>query len=289
MIRFFYFLSISLLLLGKYYRPLEAYQFQKRVNFKIEKYSELTNKTLNGLFFGKKHFKKREKEKIKKLNLAHLFTPSGLHLSSLLIINKVIPMRFLILPLFILLIFLFNHDYLFSFQRNLFIAIIKYITHLSTIKSFIIISLFEFLIIDFNRFLSLSYSFIFLGSILLFRKSSPIVIVQRIWLAQIIISLIQFGEFNLISLLANSILSFMIMIMFLPLIIIHLLNFNLAVEFLVNGTWRIISIFYDHLFERIFTIDFSEAILLIGVYLSAKYLRQMNLFFHLKSRVSGLK
>jgi hypothetical protein len=140
-----------------------------------------TRSLLNAYVFGNKKGLPREVKQLHKdLSLLHLFTPSGLHLTSFLIFFKFIFKRFKHYKTFELLLLLlpFSLESFFSLKRVALYRVLQTklkfnIYKISTYQYFLLVFIFDFIIGNFSKSpLSYIYSFIFLG--IIFSDDSPI-------------------------------------------------------------------------------------------------------------------
>ena len=152
------------------------------------KYQALKNasysKRAKGLYYAlmtgdKRNLDKGTREQFKKMGLMHLLTPSGLHLSSLIVIIKLVPLHWQLLFLgFICLGFLLIEDY-YAIKRVIIFKIITLVLqklfHGKTNNhkgnhnkwAFLLTFLVDMLIGNFHQSpLSYIYSFLFWGTIL---------------------------------------------------------------------------------------------------------------------------
>jgi hypothetical protein len=119
-----------------------------------------------GVLFGNKRaLKLNIKRKFKRLGVLHLLTPSGIHLSSLLILPKIFFPKLLtpILVLLSLALTLFDHSY-YSLLRVTNFLLIRRMTKLSFQKCFALTFLFDLVLGHYHQSpLSFTYSFAFWG------------------------------------------------------------------------------------------------------------------------------
>ncbi len=201
--------------------------------FEFQFENSSTGRIINSVILGKKiHGKKLKafKQTIKDLNLQHLFTPSGIHLSSLLLLLRFFPKQFSQIIISIILGILIYFGNLFSFQRNAGIYLLKSWLQMSTPWSFFIVTFFEFLILDWRRFQSFSFSFLFLGILITYRNASKLYILEKLCLAQLTISCITLNSIGLSIFPINLISSFLMGILF-PLFLVAGLLSTAGLEF----------------------------------------------------------
>ena len=214
----------SLILLFSFHYSDMPYSIstQKKI-FELSHLSPNEKIIVKGLVFGEKPRKKDLRVAIKNLHIYHLFTPSGLHLSSLLWFLSFFSLKrmalFGLLPLVVLL------DGFLAFKRVYFI---KFIGELLQVKKVYIDSRYIFFFVFLLEFifrihlspLSFTYSFLFLGIIYSLKNSSPMVLLVGLWFGQSLISCFREDSIYLLSLPLNSILSFLVTVSY-PLILLN--------------------------------------------------------------------
>jgi len=204
----------------------------------------------------KKNVNKGTINQLKRYGLIHLLTPSGIHLSSLLILIKFLP--FLVILVTILFLFLIQYfDGYMSMER---VLIFKLIT--STLAKFeigkinlegvfLLTMAISFLFGHFQQSsLSLIYSFSFWGTIILFRKS-PLKIILYMNLMLYFISSFTGMEHGLLSLVINPIFT-SIMSIFFPILVLNI--FLPDISFVTGFIDNFLS-FYTRALNSIHTID----------------------------------
>ena len=194
-------------------------------NFELAYLSSKEKIMIKGLVFGQKPRKKDLRKAMGNLHIYHLFTPSGLHLSSLLLFLSLFSLkRVSLFILFPLVIFI---DGFFAFKRVYFI---KLLGELLKIKNFYVDSRYLFIFIFLLEFLfriqlnplSFTYSFLFLGIIYSLKDSSPFIILVGLWFGQSLIVSFTSGSLHIFSLPLNSLLTFLITFSY-PLILLNAL------------------------------------------------------------------
>ena len=178
---------------------------------------------IRGFVFGQKPRKKEFKKAIKNLNIYHLFTPSGLHLSSLLWFFSFLSLKRVVLfALFPLVVFV---DGFFAFKRVYFIKFTREVLGLKKIVIegkylFLFVFLIEFVFRVHLNPLSFTYSFLFLGIIYSLKNSSPLILLAGLWFAQCLVSCFTTESFYLFALPLNSVITILVSF-FYPLILIN--------------------------------------------------------------------
>lgn len=205
----------------------------KKNHFLNEKYKNLLLQTdsnkYSALFYslmtGDKTFLNKEtKEEFKQMGLMHLLTPSGLHLSSLIIIFKFFPKRFQLILLFLISIPIFSLKNYYSIKR---VLIFKFCTRLfdknfkyKNEYAFILTFVLDILLGNFQEgVLSSVYSFLFWGTIL-FHKGNFWGLNYKLFFNLILTSFISSQKVNIISLFLNSLVSSLFTILY-PILFIN--------------------------------------------------------------------
>ena len=214
---------------------LKPYSFKyKPISFKTE---SLEKALMTG---EKKYLNRKTKRALKHLSLLHLFTPSGLHFSSILGLlffsNKL-----KIIFIFLALIFSFKLGPLYALQRVIWFYALNSILK-STKLSF---SMTFLLSLVFNQYelspLSFLFSFIF-WFIIMFYKASSVNKIFLLFIAQMSIALIMGSSFNLLSLVINPSLTVLITLVFPFLLISFYLDiFNQLRSSIYNNLEHIIN------------------------------------------------
>ena len=191
--------------------------------FKLSHLGAKEKVIVRGFVLGQKPRKKRLRAAMKNLHIYHLFTPSGLHLSSFLWFLSFFSLKrmalFSLLPLVIYI------DSFFAFKRVFFI---KFLGELLRMKGYYIDSRYIFLFVFFiefifragQYFLSFAYSFLFLGIIYSLRYNSPLILLFGIWFGQSLIASFSQDSIYLLALPLNSVITFLVTISY-PLVLIN--------------------------------------------------------------------
>lgn len=160
----------------------------------------------------KRYLKPKTKKTLKHLSLLHLFTPSGLHFSSilgLLFFSNKLRVTFI----FLALIISFKLGTLYALQRVIWFYALNSILK-NTKLSFSMTFLFSLV---FNQYelspLSFLFSFIF-WFIIMFFKASSVKKIFLLFITQMSIALIMSSKFNLLSLIINPTLTVLITMIF---------------------------------------------------------------------------
>ncbi|MCY4643097.1 MAG: hypothetical protein OXB88_00605 [Bacteriovoracales bacterium] len=217
------FLISFILLLSFHYEKRSYGPFAKSKAFHLDHLSKKEKVMIRGLVFGQKPRRGELKSAIKKLHIHHLFTPSGLHLSSLLWFLGLFSLKRMFL--FFLFPLVFFLDGFVAFKRVYFIRFIGELLKFKKIqldKSYIFIFVFliEFIFWAHLHPLSFTYSFLFLGIIYSLKKSSPLVFLLGIWLAQSLIHSFHEDSIILLSLPLCSFITSLVTLSY-PLVILN--------------------------------------------------------------------
>jgi hypothetical protein len=237
--------------------PIEKQMAKIARKFRRNSVHKTQSKLIVAMVFGvKRGLPQTLKKKFQTLNLLHLFTPSGLHFSSLFIFltpifnrsykwNKKLPKVFTIL----ICLFPFFLIKFYSLKR---IALLKILTilfnqNISIFKLFCFTFLYDFFLGSYEKSpLSFAYSFIFLGVLLSFNTFNWKIVLSLIT-AQMILAISMDQTINL----AGSIFGFMITALFslfFPLLIFTFSLFpligNLISEFLIGCFLQLINYSY---------------------------------------------
>lgn len=160
----------------------------------------------------KRYLKPKSKKALKHLSLLHLFTPSGLHFSSILSL-LFFSHKLRLIFIFLALIISFKLGPLYALQRVIWFYAINSILK-NTKLSFSMTFLFSLV---FNQYelnpLSFLFSFIF-WFIIMFFKASSVKKIFLLFITQMSIALIMSSKFNLLSLVINPILTVLITMIF---------------------------------------------------------------------------
>lgn len=230
------------------------------------------------LILGEKRcIKPKLKRALKELSLLHLFTPSGLHLSSVLIFSFFHKI-FKIFIVFASIFYSFGLSHLLALQRvSVFygINLILKNTKLSFLTTFS-------LCLVFNQYnsnpMSFLFSFIF-WFIILTHNKGKIDLIKKLFLTQALIALILNQSFNVLSLVINPALTFLLTLCFPVLLILFITNLftdfrNTLYEYLSNFILEIhISYFSLHMSFVIFLF------LLLTLYPQRKYILILLVLF----------
>lgn len=193
---------------------------QRQSQFLKKKYNELKSvsddKNSISLYYSlmtgdKRYLSKESKQNFKDLGLMHLLTPSGLHLSSILIIFKVIPKQIQIYLLFIISLPFFMLEKYYSIKRVLIFKLTYFvlakdlknksaIAFITTFCADIVLGNFK------DSPLSFAYSFLFWGTIL-FHQGSFLKLNYKLFFNLVVTSFISSSPISMLSLLINSICS----------------------------------------------------------------------------------
>ena len=180
---------------------------------------------IKGLIFGQKPRKKDLKKAMKNLNIHHLFTPSGLHLSSLLWFFSLFSLKRI--PLFILFPLVVFIEGFFAFKRVYFIKLLGELLKMKNVHVdgrylFFFVFTIEFVFRIHLSPLSFTYSFLFLGIIYSLRLCSPLIILVGLWFAQSLIISFTSAPLYLLALPLNSAITFLVMFLY-PVILLNAL------------------------------------------------------------------
>lgn len=111
------------------------------------------------------------KKKLKQMGLLHLFTPSGLHLSSFFFL-RFLPKKILLGIFFLLFLWLSTYFCYSSMERVIIFKIIHLVLKERKIEThFFLTFIFSFLLGQYREPLSFLYSFLFWGTIIIFRNN----------------------------------------------------------------------------------------------------------------------
>ena len=195
----------------------------KTIKMQLDRLSQKERVMIQGLVFGQKPRSKKLKQAIKNLNIYHLFTPSGLHLSSLLWFLALFSLRGI--GLCLLFPVVIGVDGFFAFKRVYFIKAICEILRRKSLYPggyyvFLFVFLIEFVFRAGINPLSFSYSFLFLGTIYSFRRSSPLVLLTGLYFSQALVASFNENTVHLMAFPLNSVLTFLITMSY-PLIILN--------------------------------------------------------------------
>lgn len=202
-------LFISIISLAQVSNNLDQQKIVKPAKFEINT-SRLSNwpkeerAFYQGSQTGEKAGISRElKKAIKKFGIIHLLTPSGIHLSSILLfIFLFVKKKFRIIVYFILFILFYFLSGFYSLKRIIYFHLIN-----TFLKNSRLLFLFTFLLdIILGGYylspLSFIFSFLFWG-IIIFHKKSKIDLVMKLFFAQLIISYFFHSEINILALIIN--------------------------------------------------------------------------------------
>ena len=198
------------------------------------------------------------KRGLRQLGLLHLFTPSGLHLSSFFFI-RFLPKKILSLLLVAFLIFL-NYYYSYaSMERVLIFKILHLVLKKTSLElHFALTFVLSFFLGQFQEPLSFLYSLLFWGTIIIFRKN-PIKCLFYLNFQNLLLNSLSGSESNILIFILNPIIT-LVSSAFFPLIFFNSLlpssaEFNLSpyfklIEWVVNES------------SQLFVFGFSLSILL---------------------------
>jgi hypothetical protein len=206
-------------------------------------------KVIISMIFGlKRGLSKSIKSKFKRLNLLHLFTPSGLHFSSLLLfllplinLSRYCHLKLPKLLIIMLCLLPFALVKFYSLKR---IALLKILTllfgkYLSIYKLFLITFILDFIFGSFQQSpLSFSYSFIFLGILLSFSKIN-FKLLLGLFTGQLILAMFLKEEINLLG-------------PFLGFIITSLFSFSFPILLLLFSLFKLIGTFPAEILLAVF-------------------------------------
>ena len=210
--------------------------FKKKAYIKLSKIEKLNlkgdiKKIYTGSLTGKKRgISKKLKSALKSYGLLHLLTPSGLHLNSLMPL-LLLPKVLQLLTLFLFLIWIQSYSSYFSLERIIIFALIQRSSQLlklslTTNKIFILTTVLSLLIGNVEDSPhSFLYSFLFWGTILLFRQN-PFKLILFLNLSLHFIAMINSETVLLGSIIINPLFSFIFISIF-PLLIINLLTVSM--------------------------------------------------------------
>ena len=230
----------------------EKYQKLKKSEFFNEsKYSKTSIALYHALMSGDKHYLDQDTRKtFMQMGLMHLLTPSGLHLSSLIFVIKIIPPQWQLI--FLLIIntgFFFLDDY-FAIKRVIIFKIISLLlSMLASIKvknqnqcAFLITFFIDIIIGNFAEGpLSYIYSFLFWGTIL-FHSGSIFQLSYKLFINLSLTSLISGQMISPASLFLNTPISFLFTLIY-PVLFF---NFWLPItSFQTSFSLKIIQLFND--------------------------------------------
>lgn len=231
---FFIISSAFFLSILTYYQPLQSFKYRPPVKLELPFEKIETKKIMESIVLGKKKLTgdQREIKKIvKELNLQHILTPSGLHLSSALLFLKFFPKLFLMILTLGLACFLFFNENLFSLQRNLTLYLTKSFFPLPLDFLFFAIIFLELIFCDWSRFQSLAYSYLFLGTIIIYRNQHYLKLIEKLCLAQLIILSLKAKSISILIFPLNFLTTFLTTLFFPGFLASSLISF-LGVEFI---------------------------------------------------------
>ena len=149
------------------------------------------------------------KKQLKALGLLHLFTPSGLHLSSFFFM-RFLPKKILIPVLVLLFIYLSSQFQYLSMERVLIFKLLHLtFRNLGLSLHFTLTFIISFLLGQFNEPLSFLYSLVFWGTILIFRNN-PIKCVFYLCFQNLMLNSLQGAQTNFLIFIINPILTFIV-------------------------------------------------------------------------------
>ena len=224
MLGFTLFFSL-IFLFSFHYSDKSSFNKQTKTPFSLSHLSHKEKIMIKGFVFGEKPRGKKIKKAINNLHIHHLFTPSGLHLSSLLWFLAFFSFKriavFSLLPLILFI------DGFFALKRIYFIKFINEILIINNIKIdskyiFLFVFSLEFIFRSHLNPLSFTYSFLFIGIIYSLKNSSPLILTVGFWLGQSIIASFTNHSIYLLSLPLNTLLTFFTTLSY-PLILLNTL------------------------------------------------------------------
>lgn len=159
------------------------------------------------------------KKRLRQLGLLHLFTPSGLHLSSFFFI-RFLPKKilfFILVALFIVL----NHFYSYaSMERVLIFKILHLVLKQTSLEMhFTLTFVLSFFLGQFQEPLSFLYSLLFWGTIIMFRKN-PIKCLFYLNFQNLILNSLSGSDSNILIFILNPLITFLSSALF-PLIFLN--------------------------------------------------------------------
>lgn len=202
---------ISIVLLFQIFDSQSLNSVQKKASPKLNKdrftgeSHKLTSFYISSQTGDKSEISRKLKSSLKEFGLIHLLTPSGIHLSSLLLfIFLFIKKKFYKYIYFAFLLLIIPVSGFYSLKRILYFHIFKCF-RLSTEAAFICTFIFDLLIGGFSNS-PLSYAFSFLcWGVIIFSQKSKIQVIYNLFLAQLIICYFNQSEINILSIIINPI------------------------------------------------------------------------------------
>ena len=220
-------------------------QFLKPSSFKLQKRYQ-GEEYLHAIVTGdKSSLSKEQKQNLRDFSLLHLITPSGLHLSSLFIIQKIFGKRVYLLLMSFFTIFIFNLNGFYPLKRIMFFKGFKLLFRsMNNQMAFNLTFLLDLLVGFYQRspFSSL-LSMLFWGTILSHQKMESFSLIKKLFINSILVSLIFDQSLNAFSFILNPIYSFLISISFPFLLLSNLLK-NVTLLPIELASWFLDSIFH---------------------------------------------
>jgi len=203
----------------------------------------------------KKLLPAKAKQIFKKFGMTHLMTPSGIHLSALLLfLSLLIPKRFKILIIAGLLITCVQLEGLYSLKRVLIFHLFNWVLKSSKNKnqySFILTFVTDIILGNYlSSPLSFTFSFLFWG-IIIFHQGSKIEMAFNLFLAQLMVCFYGQAVINPLALIINPLITSLFSIIF-PLLSINywLVDFDLLNSFslsFISGIYHFVFIIDKYL------------------------------------------
>lgn len=245
-------LFLSLIKYEKSYTPA-GFSYQ-RTSFNFKAIDQVKNKKLRSLgealIYGKKTLPKELKTKFSNLQSFHLITPSGLHLSSLFLVFKIFQFHPLVhlwsswLSRFLSLgILFFAPTSFFALKRAGLLFLLKSFFQLKMETCLIMAFIIEMAFGSFAQIMSLSVSFLFLGTLLSLRKCSPLIKVSGLWTSQSLLAIIFDQQVFLVSFILCSVLSCFFALLFPFLILMVFINWSEGLEVILKVLWILLDSF----------------------------------------------
>ncbi len=279
-------LVVSIFLLVAYTQKSVGPKFSTK-NYKnvsltpIAHYSKKSAQIFNALITGeKRHLPRKFKKKIKALNLVHLFTPSGLHFSSFLLLLlplSLISKKYFKWASFIICLIPFGVTGLYSMKRIALLRLffigkskIKYIKNLEAFTIFAIAFTSDFIFGTYSHSpISFALSFLFIGAIFSSDRYSSFEVISRFIFAQILICIL-FNTFwnpigSILGLVISSLFTFIFPFFLIDFLINKIFQFTFF-STLMDSFVYIIELVYE--FSTNFDVIWPDIIFALAIYLS---------------------
>ncbi len=217
---FIYFNQVTISKEPKTYIPLKLSEYNKQ--------GGLYQATITG---NKKFISNHTKAALKKLGLLHLFTPSGLHLSSLFFL-RFLPTGVLVIILGLIFLYISDFNTYHSMERVILFKVIHYLGNFKLEKCFLLTFVVSLLFDHLSNPLSYLFSFIFWGTILIYRDN-PVKCSFYLSMHNVLISSLLSQPINLLIFILNPLITLTVSSLF-PFLF---LNSLLPEEYEVSMSW----------------------------------------------------